>query len=775
MISNEFIEFIFNLYYTSLSLIVISFFYQNQHYLFTSSTSSGGSTTSSPSSPSPLQSPNTLSPNTLSPTTGVNSSPLSGVSSPISLNIVDKDEQIRQLQDQIDKQRRDINQYYEKNKEEKLKTFNEKNVLTLEVKELRDKEKKLESENQQLKESLNTQKHKISDLTKDRDHIYASEHKLLGKVADFEKRERSLVELDKVSKQKITEQKDTIKTLKREIEDLKKKLKKSETQLDKLHSSSSPSSSSNSVLVSTTTTNSNSSFQTTTTQPVSIPNSQSSDSLSSVATSPSSDDDFAQLSNSPSNSSSSSTFSSTSTLGGGDSTTPKQIKSFIKNIKNDIFQKAQKSINKRLGPDFFAPPISSSPTKDIQSVVVNNNSNNTTPSNSQIVSSNSQLTQATLSATTTTSTSTNVITSSSSVTSMTTLKFDNLLSDELSQASTDEIKTEKSPRPPPLPMDLSTYSLGDLLIQSDIDLSSRLSELKVDSIDNNNNSNNIRSSADIEDQPCILNFAIKESENKVGLKRAKKKPLPGQTDMMEDVSFAKSPYNESKDIGLFGVFDGHAGKGAAESASKLFPVHVGNLIGKSLDSKDQGDLFVQCFSSVDNAMKSHEYEGCTATVAIVWKCSADQQRYLQVANLGDSSAYLCRGGRAIELTFDHKANDPREKQRLIDAGIPVTENQSRINGIAVSRSLGNHFVKDQNIGMIADPHVSQSMKIQPDDQFLILASDGLWDTISGQDACDLAQSKYPNGSTEMASLLLAAGVNSPLCKDNVTVLVIKLN
>lgn len=47
------------------------------------------------------------------------------------------------------------------------------------------------------------------------------------------------------------------------------------------------------------------------------------------------------------------------------------------------------------------------------------------------------------------------------------------------------------------------------------------------------------------------------------------------------------------------------------------------------------------------------------------------------------------------------------------------------SGLAVSRSLGNHFVKEQNIGMIAEPYVHECIKIENTDQFVIIASDGV--------------------------------------------------
>lgn len=50
--------------------------------------------------------------------------------------------------------------------------------------------------------------------------------------------------------------------------------------------------------------------------------------------------------------------------------------------------------------------------------------------------------------------------------------------------------------------------------------------------------------------------------------------------------------------------------------------------------------------------------GCTAVTAIM------RGRQLHVANVGDSRAYLCRGGKAKALTVDHVPSDFKEHERI---------------------------------------------------------------------------------------------------------------
>lgn len=50
-----------------------------------------------------------------------------------------------------------------------------------------------------------------------------------------------------------------------------------------------------------------------------------------------------------------------------------------------------------------------------------------------------------------------------------------------------------------------------------------------------------------------------------------------------------------------------------------------------------------------------------------------------VANVGDSRAVLCRDGKAIDLSTDHKPEDTVERTRIEKAGGTVGED-GRVNG-----------------------------------------------------------------------------------------------
>ena len=163
---------------------------------------------------------------------------------------------------------------------------------------------------------------------------------------------------------------------------------------------------------------------------------------------------------------------------------------------------------------------------------------------------------------------------------------------------------------------------------------------------------------------------------------------------------------------------------------------------------DCGELLRETFLSTDGRMKEFDMEGATATAVWFWR--KDGVRYVQTANVGDSTAFLCRDGKAITLSFDHKVNEASERKRLLEAGLQLNEGATRINGIfiiffnlfsfisilisillkkkglAVSRALGDHFVKDNFKGVTAEPYISPVYELQDvTDSILIVASDGV--------------------------------------------------
>ena len=96
------------------------------------------------------------------------------------------------------------------------------------------------------------------------------------------------------------------------------------------------------------------------------------------------------------------------------------------------------------------------------------------------------------------------------------------------------------------------------------------------------------------------------------------------------------------------------------------------------------------------------------------------RRVLYVANAGDARGVLCRNGRALRLTYDHKGTDKQEAKRIMDSGGFVMS--GRVNGVlAVTRSLGDSSMKEFVVGA---PYTTET-DLTDDDEVLILACDGV--------------------------------------------------
>lgn len=144
---------------------------------------------------------------------------------------------------------------------------------------------------------------------------------------------------------------------------------------------------------------------------------------------------------------------------------------------------------------------------------------------------------------------------------------------------------------------------------------------------------------------------------------------------------------------------------------------------------------------------------------------------LYTANVGDARAVLYRGGKALRLSHDHKASDPLEQKRIRNAGGFVSND--RVNGIlAVARSLGDHELKEYIIG---EPHVSRTvLKMEgenAEDTILVLACDGVWDVLSDQQVCEIADRHVD--AQEAAKIITEKAIECG-SSDNISVIVVYL-
>jgi protein phosphatase PTC1 len=248
-------------------------------------------------------------------------------------------------------------------------------------------------------------------------------------------------------------------------------------------------------------------------------------------------------------------------------------------------------------------------------------------------------------------------------------------------------------------------------------------------------------------------------------------PAPAVTDSASSKSGSVASGSSSNvvetDNGYFAIFDGHAGTFAADWCGKKVHLLLEEVIRKHPNTPIP-ELLDMTFTSVDQQLEKLPLKnsGCTAVTAVLrWedripnpqsatgstslapaavsaakseakgdsdaqptaateaklKENASRQRVLYTANVGDARIVLCRNGKALRLSYDHKGSDENEGKRIAGAGGLILNN--RVNGVlAVTRALGDAYMKDLVTG---HPYTTETV-IQPDmDEFLILACDGV--------------------------------------------------
>nr|GEZ24890.1 probable protein phosphatase 2C 25 [Tanacetum cinerariifolium] len=202
----------------------------------------------------------------------------------------------------------------------------------------------------------------------------------------------------------------------------------------------------------------------------------------------------------------------------------------------------------------------------------------------------------------------------------------------------------------------------------------------------------------------------------------------GKRGAMEDRYSAVVGLQGDSKQAFFGVFDGHGGAKAAEYSAKNLNTNIMSEVAKKLCEDEIVDAVREGYLTTDlEFMKEDASGGTCAVTALIRKGN------LIVSNAGDCRAVMSRGGVAEALTDDHKPSRKDEKDRIESLGgyVDCRNGVWRIQGsLAVSRAIGDkHLAK----WVIAEPE-TRTIEIRPECEFLILASDGIWDTVSNQEA-----------------------------------------
>ncbi|CAB1352442.1 unnamed protein product [Coregonus sp. 'balchen'] len=220
---------------------------------------------------------------------------------------------------------------------------------------------------------------------------------------------------------------------------------------------------------------------------------------------------------------------------------------------------------------------------------------------------------------------------------------------------------------------------------------------------------------------------------------------------------------DQEEQAFFAVFDGHGGVDAAIYAANH--LHV-NMVHQECFSQDPGEALCRAFRVTDERfIRKAKMENlrCGTTGVVTFL----RGRTLYVAWLGDSQVMLVKKGQAVELMKPHKP----DREAL--GGCVIWFGTWRVNGsLSVSRAIGDNEHKPYISGD-ADQHI---VPLDGTEDYLILACDGFYDTVSPDEAVRVVSDHLTenSGDSTMVAHKLVASARDAGSSDNISVIVVFL-
>jgi serine/threonine protein phosphatase PrpC len=257
----------------------------------------------------------------------------------------------------------------------------------------------------------------------------------------------------------------------------------------------------------------------------------------------------------------------------------------------------------------------------------------------------------------------------------------------------------------------------------------------------------------------------------------------GRRPTMEDRCCTLVLGDGAEAIGIFGVFDGHGGKLASNYCHDHF---LERLLSHDCFVANTERALTETCHLIDQeilaeSVRKRTYAGTTVALVVL----KDGKVYC--CNVGDSRTVLCAaGGVAVPLSVDHSPMVPQEVRRIKAAGGFV--NSRGVNGyISLTRALGDldlkaharrlfpHLDITDNL-LIPDPDITVR-DIHPQDEFLIVACDGVWCRLTSEEAVRITRAalRRYGGDPRAAATTLVHAALAAGSGDNVSVIVVILS
>ena len=238
---------------------------------------------------------------------------------------------------------------------------------------------------------------------------------------------------------------------------------------------------------------------------------------------------------------------------------------------------------------------------------------------------------------------------------------------------------------------------------------------------------------------------------------------PGIVKTNQDAYFVKENFLKNNEYFFIGVCDGHGEQGHIVSnfvTSKL-PSYITELNNENITNAFKRiNKEIYANSKLDSNMSG------TTVVSIIMT-----PNNIMCVNLGDSRATLFKYDNGLyyckNLSRDHKPCEADESKRILNNGGRVKkcydeEHKRYIGpdrvwlknkeepGLAMTRSLGDKIA--HNIGVIDEPEF-KTFTFDGTEKFIIIASDGLWEYVSGDQCISIVRPFYEDGKDSKEAAL----------------------
>ena len=216
---------------------------------------------------------------------------------------------------------------------------------------------------------------------------------------------------------------------------------------------------------------------------------------------------------------------------------------------------------------------------------------------------------------------------------------------------------------------------------------------------------------------------------------------------------------------FFSVCDGHGcyGHDVSGFLRVQLPVAVERELRGTKDSSEALKAgILKCDSDLEEGQVDIRFSGSTLNAILL------QGTSLLCANVGDSRALLARELRpghwmCVALSRDHKPDSPDEYDRILSSGGRVMAYQDEAGnpagparvwlrdqntpGLAMSRSIGDAVAR--SVGVSCQPEIFE-FSLQPEDKFLVLGSDGVFEFLSNEDVVKVVVPYWKTGDVQGA-------------------------